>query len=74
MSRELNCTDVVLIPKQNGPGLVSHFRPISFFNFMYKIISRIMVNRLSSFLRELISENQSAFVAGRQIHDNIMVA
>ena len=74
MSKEVSCTDVVLIPKQSGPELVSHFRPISLCNFMNKIITRVMVNRLKPLLGELITENQSAFVARRQIHDNIMVA
>ena len=74
MCRELNYTDVVLIPKQNGLELITHFRPISYCNFIYKVISRVMVNRLSPFLGGMIIENHSAFVARRQIHDNIMVA
>ena len=74
MNKDVSCTNVVLIPKQSGPKLVSQFRPISLCNFMNKIITRVMVNRLKPLLGELISENQSAFVARRQIHDNIMVA
>ena len=74
MLRELNRTKNVLIPKVKVPETVAHFRPISLCNFVYKIISKIMVNKLKRYLGELISKNQSAFVAGRQIHDNILIA
>ena len=73
-SREVSCTDVVLVPKQTGLERVTRFRLISLCNFIYKIISRVMVNRMKHFLRDLITKNRSAFVARRQIHDNIMVA
>ncbi|OMO70992.1 reverse transcriptase [Corchorus capsularis] len=74
MLRELNRTDIVLIPKIKGPTSVSHFRPINLCNFIYKVISKVMVNRMQPFLGELISEQQSAFVAQRMIHDNILIA
>ena len=64
MNKDVSCIDVVMISKQSDPKLVSQFRPISLRNFMNKIITRVMVNRLKPWLGELISENQSAFVAG----------
>ncbi|XVF47270.1 hypothetical protein PTKIN_Ptkin03bG0096000 [Pterospermum kingtungense] len=63
--RELNMTDIVLIPKVKRPEDVSQFRPISCCNFAYKIISKVMVNRLKPFMGELITENQSAFMEKR---------
>ena len=57
MCRELNYTDVVLILKQSGSELVTHFKPISLCNFIYKMISRVMVNRLSPFFGGMIIDN-----------------
>ena len=44
--KELNATEIVLIPKVKGPENVTQFRPISLCNFVYKVISKIMVNRM----------------------------
>ena len=68
-----NDTTIVLIPKVNDPTLVSQFQPISLRNAVYKVISKMLANRLREILSDVISENQSAFVPGRLITDNILV-
>ncbi|XP_026459699.1 uncharacterized protein LOC113360405 [Papaver somniferum] len=68
-----NYTFITLIPKIKNASFPHDFRPISLSNSVYKIISKILTNRLKPILDGLISPFQSAFIANRQIHDNIII-
>ncbi|GJS07787.1 RNA-directed DNA polymerase, eukaryota [Tanacetum coccineum] len=64
-----NSNFIALIPKILDANMVKDFRPISLIGSLYKIIAKILANRLVGVLGDLVNEVQSAFVADRQILD-----
>ena len=72
--KQVNSTLLALIPKVHTPMTVGDFRPISCCNVLYKIIAKLLVQRLSMVLDKIISPCQGAFIPGRSIGDNIMLA
>ncbi|GJU01717.1 RNA-directed DNA polymerase, eukaryota, reverse transcriptase zinc-binding domain protein [Tanacetum coccineum] len=70
---EVNATLIALVPKCHVPLKVSEFRPIACCNVIYKCISKIITNRIKNGLTKIVSCNQSAFVPGRHIQDNILI-
>ncbi|KAJ4800370.1 RNA-directed DNA polymerase (reverse transcriptase)-related family protein [Rhynchospora pubera] len=69
----LGRANVVLIPKCDDPKIVGDYRPISVCNLIYKIISKLLTTRLRRVITKLVGNNQSAFVPGRVISDNILL-
>ncbi|KAL0290023.1 UNVERIFIED_CONTAM: hypothetical protein Sangu_2591800 [Sesamum angustifolium] len=74
MLRQLNHTIIDLVPKSEHSLSVTDYRPISCCNVIYKVITKIIADRLSPALEQLIDSSQVAFVGGQNITDNILLA
>lgn len=74
MPAATNATILTLVPKRPGASSVSDFRPISCCNTIYKAISKMLVHRLKPMLSDLILPNQKAFVQGRLLVENTVLA
>lgn len=68
-----NSSFLVLIPKKNDPESWKDFRPISLINCSFKILLKVLVNRLKSVLNRIISKDQHAFLKGRNISESIFM-
>lgn len=72
--KQWNATTLVLIPKVHNAARTSDFRPISCLNTMYKVISKLLATRLQILLESVISHSQSAFMPGRLLAENVLLA
>ncbi|KAJ9555234.1 hypothetical protein OSB04_009848 [Centaurea solstitialis] len=72
--KEVNHTLICLIPKCPNASRVGDYRPISCCSVIYKCISKIISDRIKPYLNNLVSKSQSAFIPGRRISDNILLA
>ncbi|CAN0925181.1 Transposon TX1 uncharacterized 149 kDa protein [Linum grandiflorum] len=71
---EVQATTIVLLPKVESPEKMTELRPISLCNVLYRVVAKALENRLRKVLPQLIGDEQSAFIRGRSIFDNIVVA
>ena len=72
--KHINKTCISLSLSAATQKTLAEYRPISYCNFIYKIISKTFANRLKAFFRDIISINQSAFISRRSITDNALLA
>lgn len=70
----INHTFICLIPKKKKPKHTGDFRPISLCNAIFKMITKTIANRLKLILPDIVHHYQSAFVPGRLITDNALIA
>ena len=69
--KSLNATFILLIPKKVDATNIRDFRPISLIGSVYKLLSKVLANRLALVLDGLLFESQNSFVGGRQILDSV---
>lgn len=62
------------VPKKYKPHFVNQFRPTSLFNVLYNLVSIVITHRLKPLMNFIISSNQNAFIPGRIITNNILLA
>ncbi|KAJ9678521.1 hypothetical protein PVL29_020644 [Vitis rotundifolia] len=72
--KSLNNTFLVLIPKKSGAEDLGDFRPISLLGGLYKLLAKVLANRLKIVVGKVVSTSQNAFVRGRQILDASLIA
>jgi hypothetical protein len=72
--KSINSTFISLIPKFHGAKEIKDYRPISLVGGVYKIIAKVLANRMRSVMDNIISKPQNAFVKGRQILDSVLIA
>ena len=72
--KSFNTTFLVLIPKKGGAEDLGDFRPISLLGGLYKLLAKVLANRLKKVIGKVVSSNQNAFVMGRQILDASLIA
>ena len=72
--KSLNATFLVLVLKKGGVKDLKDFRPISLVESLYKLLAKVLANRIKKVMGKVISEPQNAFVEGRQILDAILIA
>ncbi|GAU16975.1 hypothetical protein TSUD_37330 [Trifolium subterraneum] len=69
LTKDLNSTFIALIPKIDSPQRLNDFRPISLVGSLYKILDKVLANRLRLVIGSVVSVSQTAFVKDMQILD-----
>lgn len=72
--KSLNAIFLALVPKKVNAISMRDFRPISLVGGIYKILSKVLANRLKWVISGIIFETQNAFVLDRQILDSVLIA
>lgn len=72
--RAVNCTAITIIPKVRNPSSIKEYRPIACCTVLYKLIAKILANRIQKVIATIISDTQAGFIPSRKVVDNIILA
>ena len=72
--KSLNATFLVLVPKGSTIEDIKDLRPINLVGSLYKILSKVLANKIKRVMKMIISQSQNAFIEGRQILDAALIA
>ncbi|GKV09903.1 hypothetical protein SLEP1_g21337 [Rubroshorea leprosula] len=72
--KSLNTSFIVLVPKVENPQKIEEYRPISLIGGIYKILAKLLANRLKKVLARIVGEQQMAFLSSRQLMDGVVIA
>ena len=72
--KSINASFMVLIPKKGGVEDLKDFRPTSLVGSLYKLLAKVLANRLKKVVGNVVSMSQNAFVEGKQILDASLIA
>ena len=74
LPKGVNSTILALVPKKVDSMEMKDYMPIACCNVLYKVMSKILANRLKKILPSIITENKSAFIKGRLLMENVLLA
>lgn len=70
----INSSFIALIPKVQSPSCLNEYRPISLIGSLYKLLAKVLANRMKQVMPKIINEVQSTFLGGRNILDGVLIA
>jgi len=73
-SAHINKGLITLIPKSRDRARLNNWRPITLLGSLYKVLAKTLARRIQTDLTEIIRPNQTGFVEGRSILDNVFMA
>ncbi|KHN06886.1 Transposon TX1 putative 149 kDa protein, partial [Glycine soja] len=68
-----NASFIALIPKVADPQILNDYRPISLIGCMYKIVAKVLANRMKKVMTTIVDETQSAFIEGRHLLHSALI-
>ncbi|XP_058766944.1 uncharacterized protein LOC131640567 [Vicia villosa] len=74
LSKAITSSFLTLIPKRESPMGLGDYRPICLVGCIYKVVAKLLASRLKKVIGSLVSENQTAFIPGRQMLDGVLIA
>ncbi|XP_026451891.1 uncharacterized protein LOC113352262 [Papaver somniferum] len=70
----MNCSFITLVPKKEDSCSPKDYIPLSLLGSAYKVLSKVLANRLKKVMHKLVSEFKGAFIKGKQILDCVLIA